>query len=71
MVLVVKNPLANAGDLRDTSPILGSGRPPGGGNSNPLMYFLPGDPRERGAWGRWEAGYGSYGCKELDTTKGT
>ena len=33
VVLVVKNPPANAGDL---SSIPGSGRSPGGGNDNPL-----------------------------------
>ena len=38
MVLVVRNPAANAGDVRDTGPIPGSGRSPGGGNDNPLQY---------------------------------
>ena len=36
MVLVVKNPPANAGDVSDTGSIPGSGRFPGGENSNPL-----------------------------------
>ena len=31
MALVVKNPPANAGDIRDVGPILGSGRSPGEG----------------------------------------
>jgi len=31
MVLVVKNPPSNAGDIRDAGLIPGSGRPPGGG----------------------------------------
>ena len=35
---VVKNLLANAGDIRDKSVIPGSGRSPGGGNGNPLQY---------------------------------
>ena len=35
---MVKNPLANAGDLRDTSLIPGSGRSPEGGNGNPFQY---------------------------------
>ena len=35
---VVKNPPANAGDTGDTGSIPGSGRLPGGGNSNPLQY---------------------------------
>ena len=38
MVLVVKNPLANAGDLRDVGSIPGSGRVPGGGLGNPLHH---------------------------------
>ena len=37
MALVVKNPPATAGDLRDTGSIPGSGRSPGG-NDNPLQY---------------------------------
>ena len=32
MLLVVENPLANAGDIRDMSLIPGLGRPPGGGH---------------------------------------
>jgi len=35
---MVKNPPANAGDVRDKGLILGSGRPPGEGNGNPLKY---------------------------------
>ena len=35
---VIKNPLANAGDARDMGSIPGSGRSPGGGNSNILQY---------------------------------
>ena len=35
---VVKNPAANAGDVRDTPSIPGSGRSPGEGNGNPLWY---------------------------------
>ena len=38
MALVVKNPPANAGDVRDVSSIPGSGRSPGGGRGNPLQY---------------------------------
>ena len=36
--LVVKNPPANAGDVRDTGSIPGSERSPGGGHGNPLQY---------------------------------
>ena len=37
VVLVLKNPLANAGDIRDVGSIPGSGRSPGGGNGNSLQ----------------------------------
>ena len=36
VALVVKNPPANAGDIRDVGSIPGSERAPGGGNGNPL-----------------------------------
>ena len=36
--LAVKNPPANAGDVRDVGRIPGSGIFPGGGHSNPLQY---------------------------------
>ena len=36
MVLVVKNPPANAGGIRDIGLIPGLGRSPGGGRGNPL-----------------------------------
>ena len=38
MALVVKNPPAYAGDIEDSRLILGLGRSPGEGNSNPLQY---------------------------------
>ena len=38
VVLVVKNLLANAGDMRDTSSISGLGRSPGGEHNNPLQH---------------------------------
>ena len=38
VVLVVKNPPANAGDIRDVGSITGSGRCPGGGHGSPLQY---------------------------------
>ena len=41
VVLVVKNPPANAGDTRDAGLILGLGRSPGIGNGNPFQYFCP------------------------------
>ena len=64
MVLVVKNPPTNAGDIRDVSSIPGSGRSPGGGNGYLLHYFClenrwteePGNPQ-------------SMGREESDTTE--
>ena len=50
---VVKNALANAGDV---GLIPGSGRSPGEGNGNPLQYSCLGNPMDRGAW--WAAVHG-------------
>ena len=47
---MVKNPLANVGDIRDMDSILGSERSPGGGNGNPRQYFCLGNPGDRGSW---------------------
>ena len=47
---MVKNPLANAGDVRDMGLILGSGRYPGEGNGNPLQYACLENLMDRGAW---------------------
>ena len=49
-VLMVKNPPASAGDVRDTGSIPGSGRSPGGGRSNPLQYSCLENSTDRGAW---------------------
>ena len=43
---MVKNPPANAGDLRDASLIPGLGRSPEVGNGNPLQYSC----LDREAW---------------------
>ena len=40
---MVKNSLANAGDLRDSGSIPRSGRSPGGGHGNPTPVFLSGE----------------------------
>ena len=45
-VEVVNNLSANAGDVGS---IPGSGRSPGEGNGNPLLYSCLGNPRDRGA----------------------
>ena len=50
MVLVVKNPPANAGDIRDMGLIPGSGRSPGRGHGNPLQYAYLESSMDRGAW---------------------
>ena len=47
---VVKNPPANAGDVKDLGSIPGSGRSPGGGHGNPLQYSCLENPIDRGAW---------------------
>ena len=51
MVLVVKNLLVSAGDLRDVGLIPGSRRSPGGGgHGNPLQYSCLENFMDRGAW---------------------
>ena len=50
MALVVKKLPANAGDIRDTGSIPGSGRFPAGGHGNPLQYSCLEKPMDRGAW---------------------
>ena len=50
MALAVRNLLPSAGDLRDVGSIPGWGRSPGGGNGNPLQYYLPENPMDREAW---------------------
>ena len=44
---VVENLAASAGDV---GPIPGSGRAPGGGNGNALLYSCLGNQMDRGAW---------------------
>ena len=48
--LVVKNPPANTGDIRDVGLIPGSGRSHGEGNGNPLQCSCLGNSTDRGAW---------------------
>ena len=50
MILVVKNPPAKAGDVRNVGSVPGEGRSPGGGHVNPLQYSCLGSPMDRGAW---------------------
>ena len=49
-MLVVKNPPANAGDIRNMGLIPGSGCSPGLGNGNPLQYSYMENSMGRGAW---------------------
>ena len=48
-VVVVENPPANTGDIRDSGLIPGLGRSPGGGHGNPLQYSCLENPMDRGA----------------------
>ena len=58
---VVKNPSAYT---RDMTLIPGSGKYPGGGNSNPLQYSYLENPIDRGAWRATV-----HGVAELNTTE--
>ena len=60
---VVKNPPAKKGVTRDTSLTPGWGRPPGGGNGNPLLCSCLGNPMDGGAWQATV-----HGVTESDTT---
>ena len=64
MELLIKNPSANAGDLRDVGLIPGSGSSPGEGNGNPLQYSCLENPMDRGAG--WAT---VHGVTESDTTE--
>ena len=44
---MVKSPHAKGGDIRDEGSVPGSGR---FRHSNPLQYFFPENPLDRGAW---------------------
>ena len=50
VVLVVKIMLADAGDVRDSGSIPGSGRSPGGEHGNLLQYSCLENSMDRGAW---------------------
>ena len=47
---VGKNPLANAGDVRDKGSIPGSGRPPREGNGNPREYSCLENSMDKRVW---------------------
>ena len=63
---VVKNPPANAGEVRDVGPIPGSGKSPGEGHGNPLQYSCLENPVDRGAWQATV-----YSVAESDMTEAT
>ena len=66
VALVVKNPPANAGDMRGGfDPWVG--KTPGGGLGNPLQHSCLENLMDRGAW--QAAVWGGH--KELDTTEAT
>ena len=67
MALVVKNPPANAGDVRNRGLIPSLGQFPRGGNGNPLQYFCLDNSHGQ----RSLADYSPWGHKELDTTEAT
>ena len=48
VAFMVKNPPANAGDIRDVGSTPGPGRSPAGGHGNPLQYSCLENPRDRG-----------------------
>ena len=49
VVIVVKNPPANVGNIRDAGSIPESGRSLGGGHSNPVQYSCLENHMDRGA----------------------
>ena len=61
---MVKNPSANAGDIREVDSIPVLGRSPGAGHDNPLQYSCLENPMDRGAWQATV-----HGVKESDMTE--
>ena len=50
MALVVENPPANAGDIKDAGLVPGLGGSPGEEDGNPLQYSCLENPMDGGAW---------------------
>ena len=63
---MVKNPPANAGDIRDAGSVPGSGRSPGGGHGDPLQNSRLENPH-----GQRSLGYTPWGSRGSDTTEAT
>ena len=57
---MVRNPSANAGDIRDVSSIPGLGRSPGGGHGNPLQHSCLENP-----WTEEPGGLESMGSQRV------
>ena len=65
MLFRSKNLPADAGDLRDSGLIPGSGGSPGRGHGNPLQYSCLENPHGQ----RSLVGYSPWGHKKLDMTE--
>ena len=66
MGLVIKNPPASEGDLRDLGSIPGSGTSPGEGKWRPTPVFLPREFHgQRSLWAT------AHGVADSDTTEAT
>ena len=75
---MVKNPPTNAGSTGDTGSIPGSGRSPGGGNSNPLQYSCRENSTDRGTWratvhgvAKSQTRLSDWGCTYTQGDRGT
>ena len=64
VVLLIKNPFPNAGDIRDRGLIPRLGSSPEGGNGNTLQYSCLENPIDRGGW--WAI---VHGVIQLDMTE--
>ena len=64
---MVKNPTANAGDIKDVGSVPALGRYPREGNGNPLQHSC----LENSTDTRSLVGYSPWGCKESDMTEAT
>ena len=66
VALVVRNPPAKAGDIREVGLIPETGRSPGAGHGNPLQYACLENPTDRGACQAT-----AHGVADSDTTEAT
>ena len=64
---MVKNLLANTGDIEDSGSIPGLGRSPGGRHGSPTPVFMPGVSNGQ----RILVSYSPLGCTESDMTEVT